>query len=64
MPTLSVVIPALNEEDGIREVMQRVLAQRAALAECGIDGLELIVVDDGSTDGTAEVVAAPPPACA
>ncbi|MFN8524883.1 MAG: glycosyltransferase family 2 protein [Chloroflexota bacterium] len=51
--TLSVVIPALNEEDGIDEILERVLAQRSPLAAVGVDGLEVIVVDDGSKDGTA-----------
>ena len=60
MTTLSVVIPALNEEDGIRAVMDRVLSIRSSLAAAGIGDLELIVVDDGSTDRTAEVVAATP----
>ncbi|MGD2148309.1 MAG: glycosyltransferase family 2 protein [Anaerolineae bacterium] len=56
--TLSVVSPAWNEEDGIAAIMERVLAVRPALAEVGVNGLELIVVDDGSSDGTAEVVRA------
>jgi glycosyltransferase involved in cell wall biosynthesis len=51
--TLTVVIPALNEESGIDEILQRVLAQREALALVGVGGLEVIVVDDGSRDGTA-----------
>ncbi len=42
---ISVVIPALDEEDPIGEVV------RAALAQC-VD--EVIVVDNGSTDRTAE----------
>jgi glycosyltransferase involved in cell wall biosynthesis len=58
MTTLSVVIPALNEEDSIHEVMSRVLAVRPALQAAGMDDLELIVVDDGSTDRTPEIVAA------
>jgi glycosyltransferase involved in cell wall biosynthesis len=58
MTTLSVVIPALNEEDAIQAVMSRVLAARPALQASGMDDLELIVVDDGSTDRTPELVAA------
>jgi len=54
--SLSVVIPALNEEDGIADIVQRVLSTRAALGEAGISDLEVIVVDDGSVDGTARIV--------
>jgi glycosyltransferase involved in cell wall biosynthesis len=60
MPTLSVVIPALNEEDGIEAVMARVLAIKPELKKVGFDDMELIVVDDGSTDHTPEIVAATP----
>lgn len=56
MPTLSVVIPAYNEEDGIAAIVERVLAIRPQLAAVGVDELECIVVDDGSTDGTAAIV--------
>jgi glycosyltransferase involved in cell wall biosynthesis len=56
--TLSVVIPALNEERGIQAILQRVLAQRDALRRAGLASIEVLVVDDGSTDGTAERVAA------
>ncbi len=47
-PVLSVIIPAYNEAGTIARVLERVLA---------LPGLELdvIVVDDGSTDGTADV---------
>ncbi|MCE7985838.1 MAG: glycosyltransferase family 2 protein [Caldilinea sp. CFX5] len=58
MATLSVVIPAFNEADGIQAIIQRVLATRADLAAVGISDLELIVVDDGSVDGTADHVMA------
>lgn len=54
--TLSVVIPALNEQDGITSIMDRVLSTRPALNQAGVDKLELIVVDDGSSDRTAEIV--------
>jgi glycosyltransferase involved in cell wall biosynthesis len=58
MTMLSVVIPALNEEDGIQEIMDRVLSIRGDLKAVGVEELELIVVDDGSTDRTPQLVAA------
>ena len=54
--TLSLVIPALNEQDGITSIMERVLSVQPALNQAGVDRLELIVVDDGSSDRTAEIV--------
>jgi len=54
---LSVIIPAYNEENGIADIMQRVLAVESDLQKVGIKELELIVVDDGSSDRTAEIVA-------
>ena len=60
MALFSVVIPAYNEEDGIRAIMQRVLAVRPEIQAAGFDDLELIVVDDGSGDHTAALVAAEP----
>jgi len=53
--TLSVIIPAYNEEQGISQIMERVLAVRNDLREVGVDRLELLVVDDGSRDRTAEI---------
>lgn len=47
-PLLSVVMPVFNERETIREIIGRVLA-------VGIR-TELIVVDDGSTDGTREIL--------
>lgn len=55
MCTLSVVIPAYNEENGIAEIMTRVLAIRPALNKVGVDELELLVIDDGSKDKTASI---------
>lgn len=55
MTTLSVVIPAYNEEDGIAEIANRVLAVRDGLKEVGVDDLELLVVDDGSKDKTVAI---------
>jgi glycosyltransferase involved in cell wall biosynthesis len=48
---LSVVIPVYNEEQTVREVIERVLA-----VDLGGLEREIIVVDDGSTDTTARVV--------
>lgn len=55
MSTLSVVIPAYNEENGIEAVIERVLAARPALARQDI-ALEFIIVDDGSRDRTVTLV--------
>jgi glycosyltransferase involved in cell wall biosynthesis len=55
MTTLSVVIPAYNEENGIAEIAGRVLSVKDDLHKAGVEDLELLVVDDGSGDGTAEI---------
>jgi len=55
MNVLSVVIPAYNEEQGIASIIERVLSTHDQLRGAGVDELELIVVDDGSRDGTAAV---------
>ena len=56
MTTLSVIIPAFNEEDGIERVITRVLAVRDALTRMNV-ALEFIIVDDGSRDQTATRIA-------
>ncbi len=55
MTGLSIVIPAYNEENGIAEIANRVLAVKEDLAKAGVTLTELLVVDDGSRDRTAEV---------
>jgi hypothetical protein len=49
-PALSVLIPARNEEANIRATLAAVLASRDA-------EFEVVVLDDGSTDRTAAIVA-------
>ena len=53
---LSVVIPAYNEEDGIAEIVERVLKISPELKKVGVEALELLVVDDGSKDRTPDIV--------
>lgn len=55
MTTLSIVIPAYNEENGLTEIVERVLAVAKDLPAAGVDTMELLVVDDGSKDRTAEI---------
>jgi glycosyltransferase involved in cell wall biosynthesis len=57
MTTLSIVIPAYNEENGIAEIANRVLKVKPELVKVGVHEMELLVVDDGSRDRTAEVAA-------
>lgn len=52
-PELTIVMPYFNERRTVVEAIKQVLA-----AETGADGLEVLAVDDGSTDGSAELVAA------
>ena len=47
-PLLSVVMPVYNERDTIEEIIGRVLSQPVRV--------ELIVVDDGSKDGTRDIL--------
>lgn len=50
MKKLSIIIPVYNERDTIRSVIDAVLGVRLSLEK------EVIVVDDGSSDGTADVL--------
>ena len=49
---LSVLMPVYNERQTLAEIVSRVLEQRIN----GIDSLELVIVDDASTDGSAEII--------
>ena len=55
MTSLSIVIPAYNEEKGIAEIILRVLGIEPDLVKAGVDLEELLVVDDGSRDQTARI---------
>ena len=46
---LTVIMPCFNERDTIREIIRKVLA-------IPLSRLELIIVDDGSTDGSREIL--------
>lgn len=50
-PTVSVCVPAFNAADFIEDALLSALGQ-------SLQAIEVIVVDDGSTDGTAEIVEA------
>lgn len=53
---LTIVIPALNEEQGIASIIERTLAARGNIVRRSpIDEVEIIVVSDGSTDRTADI---------
>lgn len=49
LPSLSVVVPARNEEAGIRAALTSLLSQ-------DYPGLEVVAVDDRSTDGTGDAL--------
>lgn len=50
-PSVSVLVPARNEAASIERCVRSLLAQQ-------LDSFEVVVIDDGSTDGTGEIVAA------
>src|SRR3954468_9749396 len=54
LPGLSIVLPCFNEVDNVREAIRQ--ARRAAHTVAREH--EIVVVDDGSGDGTGNVVAA------
>jgi glycosyltransferase involved in cell wall biosynthesis len=56
MRGLTIVIPALNEEEAIADTIERCLAASDAIREtAGLEFVETIVVSDGSTDRTVEI---------
>jgi glycosyltransferase involved in cell wall biosynthesis len=57
---LSICIPVYNEEGAITETLTRCLAIGAALKGVGVNRLEVIAVDDGSKDRSAEIIESHP----
>ena len=53
MATLSFLVPVFNERLRVKEALEEMLT-----AELPVESRELIVVDDGSTDGTRELLQA------
>ncbi|RMF53057.1 MAG: glycosyltransferase family 2 protein [Chloroflexota bacterium] len=53
LPSVTLLIPAHNEADVIRDKLENALS-----LDYPTDQLQIIVVDDGSTDGTTEIVRA------
>jgi dolichol-phosphate mannosyltransferase len=52
-PELSVVIPVFNEADTLGELAERL---SAVLARVELDSFEVVLVDDGSDDGSAAIL--------
>ena len=50
-PSVSIIVPTLNEVQNVEPLTRQIMAS-------GIDPLEIIFVDDGSTDGTGEKIGA------
>jgi glycosyltransferase involved in cell wall biosynthesis len=53
-PELSIVIPAFNEEKRLPRALEKIREYFCA-RDGGLDGVEVLVVDDGSSDGTARI---------
>jgi glycosyltransferase involved in cell wall biosynthesis len=50
-PELSIIVPVYNERERVTEALGQIAA-----VDLPVEGLEIVVVDDGSTDGTREIL--------
>lgn len=53
MADVSIIIPTYNERDNVEELLTRVTK---AMNEANYHEFEIVVVDDNSPDGTADLV--------
>jgi len=59
LETLSLVIPAFDEQARLPELLEKLATSAdAAVADAGMELLEILIVDDGSTDRTAAMLKA------
>lgn len=55
---LSIIIPVYNEQESISDLIDRIIASREVILKgAGLVDLEIITVDDGSSDRTASILA-------
>src|SRR5437773_1698203 len=50
---VSIVVPAINEEKRIRAAIMSIMQAAKSVGDCPLD---IIIVNDGSSDGTAEEI--------
>ena len=50
---LSIIIPCYNEKNTLTKLINKVLS---SLSNYNLNLYEILIVDDGSTDGTAEII--------
>ncbi len=57
-PSLSIVVPCYNERENLPGVLEELAASvRASVARGTVSRFEIVVVDDGSTDGSTDQLA-------
>jgi glycosyltransferase involved in cell wall biosynthesis len=57
VPSLCIAIPALNEEEAIESTLRRCLLAKSSLIDENVVGdVEIVVISDGSTDRTPDIV--------